>query len=123
MTKFAPSTGDRPDWHAADACAIETGAFAIYDAHGQLIDTLFCAGAPDWLAPDIALLLRRLSACDGRWVVLMHTHPSGIAEPSGADIEATRALARLLHPLGARLHDHLIWAGKSCFSFRAAGLL
>ncbi|MBU0773715.1 MAG: hypothetical protein KKH54_00635, partial [Alphaproteobacteria bacterium] len=43
--------------------------------------------------------------------------------PRPADIALTRTLARRLRPLDMRLADHMIEAGESRFSFRAAGLL
>ena len=56
-------------------------------------------------------------------MVIAHNHPSGDPRPSRADIAATRRLAETAANLGIRLHDHLIFAGKSCRSFRALGLL
>ena len=56
-------------------------------------------------------------------MVIAHNHPSGDPRPSPADIAATRRLAETAANLGIRLHDHLIFAGKSCRSFRALGLL
>ena len=54
---------------------------------------------------------------------IAHNHPSGDPSPSRADIEATRRLAEAAAALGIRLHDHLIFAGGDCRSFRALGLL
>lgn len=56
-------------------------------------------------------------------LVVAHNHPSGVAHPSAADLAATRMLAGVVAPLGLRLFDHLVFAGESCFSFRADGLL
>ena len=56
-------------------------------------------------------------------LVIAHNHPSGDPEPSRADIEATRRLADVAAALGIRLHDHLIFAGGECRSFRELGLL
>jgi DNA repair protein RadC len=56
-------------------------------------------------------------------LVIAHNHPSGNPEPSRADIEATRRLAEVAAALGIRLHDHLIFAGGECRSFRELGLL
>ena len=58
-----------------------------------------------------------------RGMVIAHNHPSGDPSPSQADIAATRRLAETASNLGIRLHDHLIFAGGSCSSFRALGLL
>ncbi len=56
-------------------------------------------------------------------LVVAHNHPSGDPRPSRADIEATRQLADTAASLGVRLHDHLIFAGGQCRSFRELGLL
>ncbi len=56
-------------------------------------------------------------------LILAHCHPSGEPEPSEADIVATRKLRELGEALGVALHDHLIFAGGECRSFRALGLL
>jgi DNA repair protein RadC len=56
-------------------------------------------------------------------LVIAHNHPSGDPTPSPEDIETTRDLAEIAARLGIRLHDHLIFAGSECSSFRALGLL
>lgn len=60
-------------------------------------------------------------ASDG--LIVAHNHPSGAAHPSESDVAATRLLASVLQPLGLRLHDHLVFGGSECFSFRGMGLL
>ena len=56
-------------------------------------------------------------------LVVAHNHPSGDPQPSEADIEATRRLAQAAAVLDIRLHDHLIFAGGECRSFRELALL
>jgi len=41
-------------------------------------------------------------------VVLAHNHPSGIAEPSQADIEITKKLKKILAVVDVRVLDHII---------------
>lgn len=45
-------------------------------------------------------------------VVLAHNHPSGVAEPSSADRELTRALREALALVDVRVLDHFIVAGN-----------
>ena len=78
------------------------------------------AEAVDLPVRDIADAALRLG-CEG--LIVAHNHPSGDAQPSRADIEATRRLADTAAHLGIRLHDHLIFAGGNCSSFRQLGLL
>ncbi|HYN47011.1 MAG TPA: JAB domain-containing protein [Allosphingosinicella sp.] len=76
---------------------------------------------------EIVLPLREIFASalkhDAAGMVIAHNHPSGDPRPSRADKEATRRLAEIADTLGIRLHDHLIFAGKECRSFRELGLL
>ncbi|CCW19139.1 hypothetical protein EBBID32_35030 [Sphingobium indicum BiD32] len=76
------------------------------------------------LVDDWRAVIGRLLALDGRWLAL-HQQRLGDAPalPHPADIAVTRALTRRLHPLDMRLADHMIEAGETRFSFRAAGLL
>jgi DNA repair protein RadC len=55
--------------------------------------------------------------------ILAHNHPSGDARPSPADMSFTRDLAAMCRFCNVRLYDHLIFAGRDCFSFRRDGLI
>lgn len=56
-------------------------------------------------------------------ILLAHNHPSGHAQPSDDDLNATRRLATTAEALGCRLADHLVFAGSQCTSLRALGYL
>jgi DNA repair protein RadC len=57
-------------------------------------------------------------------VVLAHNHPSGVAEPSDADLRLTRELKAALALLDVRVLDHFIVAGTgSPVSMAERGLL
>lgn len=56
-------------------------------------------------------------------VIFAHNHPSGIAEPSGADRRITTRLAEALALLDIRVLDHIIVGSGQEFSFAAQGLL
>lgn len=49
-------------------------------------------------------------------VILAHNHPSGMAEPSQADVDVTGRISTALFMIGIRLVDHLIFAGTGAFS-------
>ena len=49
-------------------------------------------------------------------VILAHNHPSGIAQPSQADIEMTKSISAALETIGIKLSDHLIFAGSESYS-------
>lgn len=56
-------------------------------------------------------------------VILAHNHPSGIAEPSGADRRITERLQAALGLLDIRVLDHVIIGRGHAFSFAEQGLL
>jgi len=47
-------------------------------------------------------------ACNAAAVVLAHNHPSGVAEPSPADIDITARLKKALTLIDVRVLDHII---------------
>jgi len=56
-------------------------------------------------------------------VILAHNHPSGVAEPSQADLDITKQLRRALELVDIRVLDHIIIAGADMTSFAERGLL
>jgi len=77
-------------------------------------------GAVELPVRDMLAVALRLGA---ESLIVAHNHPSGDPTPSAADCDATRALAAAAGGVGIRIHDHLIFAGGDCRSFRALGLL
>ena len=55
-------------------------------------------------------------------VILVHNHPSGIAEPSTADRQITRRLVDALSLIDVRVLDHLV-VGATVTSFAERGLI
>ncbi|BFM13742.1 DNA repair protein RadC [Simiduia litorea] len=56
-------------------------------------------------------------------VILVHNHPSGVAEPSQADIAITRRLKDALALVDIRVLDHLIVGDGYCASLAERGLV
>ena len=56
-------------------------------------------------------------------VILVHNHPSGVAEPSGQDELLTERLKESLETLDVRLLDHFIVGDGEVISFTERGLL
>lgn len=54
-------------------------------------------------------------------VVLAHNHPSGVAVPSGDDIQTTRRVAAALSAVEIQLADHIIVADDDCVSLVQSG--
>lgn len=56
-------------------------------------------------------------------VILVHNHPSGVAQPSQADERITRHLQQILDLVDIRLLDHMIVGENAVVSMREKGLL
>ena len=56
-------------------------------------------------------------------LVAVHDHPSGLPEPSRADIDMTNRIRDALKTIEVTLLDHLIITPTASFSFQARGLL
>lgn len=56
-------------------------------------------------------------------VIFAHNHPSGIAEPSQADIAITRKLKLAMQTIEVRVLDHLVIGANEVISFAERGLL
>ena len=55
--------------------------------------------------------------------IFAHNHPSGVAEPSQADIYITNRLQSALDLVGVRVIDHMVVGDKEVVSFAEQGLL
>jgi DNA repair protein RadC len=107
-----------------EQCRFEHCIAVHLDAEWHVVSTTHMTSVSSVHA---AVSMRKLAqdalACDAVAVVLVHNHPSGIAEPSEADRSLTQTVRQTLHPLGIRLIDHVIIAGPEWISFRDLGLL
>ena len=68
-------------------------------------------------------VVRRAIQLNAAAVVLSHNHPSGVAEPSQADIAITRRLKEALGLIDTRVLDHLIIGGDTHVSMSERGLI
>jgi DNA repair protein RadC len=102
----------------------ETLALLYLDGGRRVIavDAYRAAGRDEILLP-MAAIFRAVLNREAAGLIMAHNHPSGDPAPSRADIAATRRIAQTAANLGLVLHDHLIFAGAECRSFRELGLL
>lgn len=56
-------------------------------------------------------------------VIFAHNHPSGVAEPSQADLAITRKLRDVFNGIDIRTLDHFLIAGNRTVSFAERGLI
>ena len=68
-------------------------------------------------------IVRRAIGHNAAAVILVHNHPSGVAEPSRADELLTARLKEALAMIDVRLLDHLIVGDGEMVSFGERGLL
>ena len=68
-------------------------------------------------------VVRRALECRAGAVIVAHCHPSGVAEPSQADLRLTERLKRALALVDVRVLDHVIVATEGTVSFAERGLL
>jgi DNA repair protein RadC len=68
-------------------------------------------------------VLRHALARNAAAVILVHNHPSGLAEPSQADEMITRRLKDALALVDIRVLDHVVVGDAGCESFAERGLL
>jgi DNA repair protein RadC len=68
-------------------------------------------------------VVRRALQHNAAAVILAHNHPSGVAEPSRADIQLTRRLSDALALVDIRVLDHLVIGDGDGVSLAERGLL
>jgi DNA repair protein RadC len=68
-------------------------------------------------------VVRRALALNATAVTLVHNHPSGVAEPSPADLLLTQVLRQGLQLVDIRVLDHLIVGAGQVLSFAERGLI
>lgn len=76
---------------------------------GKLIKTSFISnGSIDSTQLDLRKLVFEALSCHATRIVLAHNHPGGVCAPSGADIAATKAIAKALGNMKITFVDHII---------------
>jgi len=68
-------------------------------------------------------VVRRSLEHNAAALILAHNHPSGVSEPSAADISITRRLREALDLVEVRLLDHLVVGQGECCSLAERGLV
>ena len=68
-------------------------------------------------------VVKQSLACNAAAVVLVHNHPSGVAEPSDTDIRLTRKLIDALGTVDVRVLDHLVVGKGTTTSLAERGLM
>ena len=102
----------------------EVFAVLMLDAQNRLIEYVeLFRGTVNQTAVYPREIIKEALARNAAAVVLVHNHPSGVAEPSQADRMLTRTLKAALAFVDIQVLDHLIVAGSEVLSFAEKGLL
>jgi DNA repair protein RadC len=68
-------------------------------------------------------VVRQALECNAAAVIFAHNHPSGVAEPSQADISLTRRLKEALGLVDIRVLDHMVIGHGEVISLAERGLM
>ena len=90
--------------------------------HVMEVEELF-RGTIDGAAVYPREVVKRALYHNAAAVIFAHNHPSGIAEPSQADIAITRKLKTAMQTIEVRVLDHLVIGAGEVVSFAERGLL
>jgi DNA repair protein RadC len=99
--------------------ATETVRGIFLDRKNHLVrDVVLAKGTVDHVPLYPREVVRRAIELDASALILYHNHPSGDPEPSIADIETTRKVARACSAVQVALHDHFIVGSDAIVSLR-----
>lgn len=93
------------------------------DTKNQLIreESIIGSSTDVFIHPDE--ITRRALELFAKGVILVHNHPTGVAEPSKNDIVMTNRVSAALAALDIQLHDHFIIGADEPYSFKSEGLI
>lgn len=97
--------------------------FFLDSQHGLLRQEELFIGTIDGAAVYPREVVKRCLATAAAAVIFAHNHPSGVAEPSQADLAITRRLQQALATIDVRVLDHLVIGDPEIVSFAERGLL
>jgi DNA repair protein RadC len=91
---------------------------------GKVIDrTKVSQGGVSGTVVDYRLIVKRAIELLATSIILIHNHPSGIAEPSGDDISITGMVTSAAALFDINVIDHVIISRGGSFSFAEKGLM
>lgn len=100
----------------------ETVYLLCLDAKGKLLTCkLISEGSVNTAGVQIRKVVEAALNMNASFAVLAHNHPSGLAFPSGDDVETTKIVADALHSVDVGLLDHIIFADDDSVSLVQSG--
>lgn len=107
-----------------DGLPYEVFALVLLDnRHGVIRYLELFRGTLDGASVHPREVVRSVLAHNAAAVILVHNHPSGVTDPSQADIRITQRLKEALALIEVRVLDHLIVGEGEGVSFAERGLI
>ena len=106
-----------------DCCEEKFGMLLLDSQHQLLAFRIMFSGTINSAAVYPRELVRQVIADNAAAVILVHNHPSGIAEPSDADIRLTHDVRAAMAMIDVSVLDHFIVGGAHVVSLAQRGLL
>ena len=116
----------------------QCGKYLLHRCHGRRNETVFllwldakckvlcCKEVGEGSVNSAAVPIRRIVesalGANATSVILAHNHPSGLAIPSGEDVQTTRRLAAALDAVEIVLSDHIVVAEDDFVSMVQSGV-
>jgi len=115
----------------ADYCRVAYGGERDEAVHLLLLDSgnrlkravRISQGTVDQAAVHPRRLVEETISAGANGAILVHNHPSGRCEPSGADDRITEEAAAALKAIDVKLLDHVIIGEGRIYSYRVSGRL
>ena len=105
-------------------CEQEQFCMLMLDSQHQLIAfRVMFTGTINSAAVYPRELIKQVIIDNAAAVILVHNHPSGVAEPSDADIRLTREIATAMKAIDVPVLDHFVVGDKETVSFAQRGLI
>lgn len=95
----------------------------LNNQHQVVCDEVLFKGTIDSAAVYPRVVIDSVIKNKSAAVIFAHNHPSGVAEPSQADISLTKRLKQALSLIDVRTLDHFVIGGNEVVSFAELGLL
>lgn len=99
------------------------GLLFLDNRHRPLAYQVMFNGTIDSAAVYPRVILKRCLELNCAAVIAVHSHPSGVAEPSDTDVRLTRRLSDLLGGCDIRVLDHLVYGQGVYTSLAERGLM
>ena len=99
------------------------GVMFLDSRHQLIVFEVLFQGSINRAHIHARVILKRCLELNAAAVILAHNHPSGIAEPSQADVLLTQEVKDLCARIDVGLLDHVVVAGASSVSMASRGML